>query len=292
MAEFNPLMAGKAMPNPLQKYFRQPKVYITLPSRGKYYKPGAVELPENGEIPVFPMTARDELTIKTPDALLNGQATVDVIQSCIPAIKDAWQMPSIDLDAALIGIRIATYGEKLEITTKVPVTGDEREFSIDCRTLLSKLVTVEFDNQFSYNNMTVRIRPLSYREFTNSSMKTFEEQRVFALVNDDTIPDEEKIVKFNKSFKKLTELTVDTMAKTIVSISVDDVEVSDPAHIQEFLQNTEKGFYSAIMEHIEIQKEKFTLEPLKVDSSDEDIDRGAPASFTVPITFDQSNFFG
>jgi len=292
MAEFNPLMAGKAMPNPLQKYFRQPKVYITLPSKGKYYKPGAVELPENGEIPVLPMTAKDELTIKTPDALLNGQATVDVIQSCIPAIKDAWQMPSIDLDAALIGIRIATYGEKLDITTKVPVIGDEREFSVDCRTLLSKLVTAQFDDVIQHNNMTVKIRPLTYREFTNSSMKTFEEQRVFALVNDDTVSDEEKLVKFNKSFKKLTELTVDTMAKTIVSITVDELEVTDPTHIQEFLQNTEKGFYSAIIEHIESQKEKFTLEPLKVDSSDEDVERGAPASFTVPITFDQSNFFG
>ena len=31
----------------------------------------------------------DEITFKTPDALLNGQATVDVIQSCIPNIKDA-----------------------------------------------------------------------------------------------------------------------------------------------------------------------------------------------------------
>lgn len=291
MANFNPLMAGKAVPNPLQKYFRQAKVYITLPSRGQYYKLGAVELPENGELPVFPMTAKDELTIKTPDALLNGQATVDVIQSCIPAIKDAWQMPSIDLDAALIGIRIATYGEKLDITTKIPGIGDERMFTIDCRTLLSKLVTAEFSNTFEYNNMTVTIRPLTYREFTTSSLKTFEEQRVFALVNDDTIPEEEKLAKFNISFKKLTELTVDTMAKTIVSIAVDDVEVSDPAHIQEFLQNTEKGFYSAIMEHIETQKEKFTLEPLKVDSPDEDVERGAPESFLVPITFDQSNFF-
>jgi hypothetical protein len=45
------------------------------------------------------------------------------------------------------------------------------------------------------------------------------------------------------------------------------------------------------MEHIETQKEKFTLEPLKVDSSDEDVERGAPESFLVPITFDQSNFF-
>jgi hypothetical protein len=292
MADFNPLMAGKQQSNPLQKYFRQPKVYITLPSKGKFYKPGAVDLPENGELPVFPMTAKDELTLKTPDALLNGQATVDVIQSCIPAIKDAWQMPSIDLDAALIGIRIATYGDKLDLTTKIPGLNEEREFSVDCKTLLNKLVTKEFVDTIEYNNMVVKIRPLNYREFTTNSIKTFEEQRIFALVNDGKMSEEEKLSKFNESFKKLTELTVDTMGKTIVSITVDDVIVTDRNHIQEFLTNTDKNFYSAILEHIEQQKELFSIEPLKVECSDEDVERGAPERFEVPITFDQSNFFG
>ncbi len=292
MADFNPLMAGKQQPNPLQKYFRQPKVYITLPSKGRFYKPGAVEFPENGELAVYPMTAKDELTLKTPDALLNGQATVDVIQSCIPAIKDAWQMPSIDLDAALIGIRIATYGEKLELTTRVPVINEEREYSVDCRTLLNKLITSEFEDTIAYNDMTVKIRPLNYREFTTSSIKTFEEQRIFSLVNDENMSEEEKLAKFNQSFKKLTELTVETMGKTIVSITIDDTTVTDRSHIQEFLSNTEKGFYSAIIEHIETQREKFTIEPLKVECSDEDVERGAPESFEIPITFDQSNFFG
>lgn len=292
MADFNPLMAGNTQPNPLQKYFRQAKVFITLPSKGKFYKPGAVEFPENGELPVFPMTAKDELILKTPDALLNGQATVDVIQSCIPAIKDAWQMPSIDLDAALIGIRIATYGEKLELTTVVPVINEEREYSVDCRNLLSNLVAAEFEDELVYNNMIVKIRPLNYREFTANSIKTFEEQRIFALVNDETMPEEDKIAKFNQSFKKLTELTVETMSKTIVSITVDDVTVTNKDHIQEFLNNSEKDFYSAILEHIETQRTKFTLEPLRVECPDEDVERGAPEVFEVPITFDQSNFFG
>jgi hypothetical protein len=201
-------------------------------------------------------------------------------------------MPSIDLDAALIGIRIATYGDKLDLTTKIPGIEEEREFSVDCRSLLNKLVTSDFDDTFKFDNMTVKIRPLNYREFTTSSIKTFEEQRIFALVNDDKMSEEEKLAKFNQSFKKLTELTVDTIGKTIVSITVDDVTVSDRAHIQEFLANSEKGFYSAIIEHIDAQRDKFTLEPLKVECSDEDVERGAPERFEVPITFDQSNFFG
>ena len=73
-------------------------------------------MPPNGEIGIFPMTARDELVLKTPDALLNGASTVEVINSCVPAITDAWEIPSVDMDALLIGIRIATYGENMDIT--------------------------------------------------------------------------------------------------------------------------------------------------------------------------------
>lgn len=278
-------------PNPLQKYFRQPKVYINLPSKGKYYPAGSIDMPVTGELPVFPMTAKDELTIKTPDALLNGQATVDVIKSCVPNIKDPWKMPSIDLDTILIAIRIATYGENLEITTKTPNTGEEKDYQIDLRKILNKLTTVEYEDIIVYDNFTVVLRPLTYEEFTKSSLKTFEEQRIFRLVNDDKISDEEKLSKFAESFDRLTTLTIDTMTKCVSKIIVDDIEVTNPAHIQEFIQNSEKTYYKKILVHLESQKEKFKIEPLKIITTEEEQSKGAPKEFSIPITFDQSNFF-
>ena len=71
-------MAGPDQTNPLSKYFRQPKIYLRLPSKGKFYSPGSLVMTESGELPVYAMTAKDELLIKTPDALLNGEATVEV----------------------------------------------------------------------------------------------------------------------------------------------------------------------------------------------------------------------
>ena len=55
-------------------------------------------MPENRELPVYPMTAIDEITYRTPDALFNGQAVVNVIHSCVPNIKNAWEIPGTDLD--------------------------------------------------------------------------------------------------------------------------------------------------------------------------------------------------
>ena len=292
MPEFNPAEFNSNIEqNPLRKYFRQPKVYITLPSKGKFYPKGSIEIPENKEFPVFAMTAKDELTMKTPGALLNGAATVEVIKSCVPSIKNPWHMPSIDLDAILIAIRIATYGDKMEITNKVPNIGEDRVFDVDLRQLLNKLVSKDYNDTFSVNDMTVITRPMTYKEFTDVSLKTFEEQRIFSLVNDEKIPDQEKLAKFNESFQTLTNLTINSLSASIVSIAIGDTTVDNPVHIQEFIQNADKEFYNEVLKHIEKQRDAFALEPMKVDSNDEDVSKGAPKTYEVSITFDQSNFF-
>ena len=292
MSEFDPTTFNSNIEqNPLRKYFRQPKVYTTLPSRGKFYPEGVLNMPETGELPVFAMTAKDELIIKTPDALLNGQATVDVIKSCIPNITNPWHMPSVDLDACLVAIRIATYGEKLDITTKVPVLGEEREFSVDLRQVLNKLVTPEYSNKLKLGDINVELRPLTYKEFTDSNLKTFEEQRIFSLVNDDDMDDSEKLTRFSASFKKLTDMTVNMLGKSIAKLQIGDDEVTNPVHIEEFIDNVDKEFFKGITDHLEEQRKKFAIEPIKVQSNEEDVAAGVPKEWEVPVTFDQSNFF-
>jgi hypothetical protein len=292
MSEFNPQeFSGNIEQNPLRKYFRQSKVSVTLPSKGKYYPADAISVPETGEHPVYAMTAKDELSMKTPDALLNGQATVDMIKSCVPSIVNPWHMPSIDLDTVLVAIRIATYGEILEVDTKVPGTGEDRKFDVDLRQILNKMVTVDYEDMLTIEGMDVMLRPLTYKEFTEAALKTFEEQRIFSLVNNDDVPDSEKLAKFNVSFKKLTDLTVTTISRSITSISVGDNTVTNISHIDEFINNADKNFYNTITDHLDTQKAKFQIAPIPVKSSDEDIAAGAPATWEVPITFDQSNFF-
>lgn len=277
--------------NPLKGYFRQPKIYISLPSQTKYYPPGSIESTETGEFPVYPMTATDEIALKTPDALLNGQSTVDVIQSCIPNIKNAWHMPNLDLDAILIAIRIATYGEMMELETKVPNVDEERTYEVDLRQILDSLNANHFEEIVQVDNLIVHLRPMTYREFTKNALKTFEEQRIFSLINNEDMPEEEKISRFNQSFKKLTALTVGMISDSIAAIEIDGQTVTDSQHIKEFLENADKKFYNEIVKHIESQKEKFSIKPLTINSEPEDIEKGAPESYEVPIIFDQSNFF-
>jgi len=249
--------------NPLSKHFRQPKIYIRLPSEGLWYG-NALEKTESGEYPVLSMTAKDELSYKTPDALLNGQATVDVIQSCIPNIKDAWKVPNIDLDVILIAIRIATYGEKMDLTITVPGINEERGFEIDLRTVMDQFMTASFDNIVVVDEFQIEIQPISYKSSNDISIKTFEEQRIFSLLKNNNISEEDKLTRIRESFEKLTNINIELVKNSIVSIRYNnDDAVVNKNYISEFIDNADKKIYYAIVKHIENQRNKFTIRPFK-----------------------------
>ena len=277
--------------NPLQKHFRQPKIYISLPSGGMYYPENSIDMPESGELPVMAMTAKDELALKTPDALLSGQATVDLIQSCIPNIKNVWGMPSLDIDACLIAIRIASSGEHMTITATAPNTKEPVDYTVDLRQILDRYTNAKFNDTFEFNGLVCKIRPLNYKEFSQVSMQTFEEQRIFALVNNDKIDEDAKLKQFTETFNKIRDITLGMVISSVVSIQIDDTIVTDRNHIVEFLENTDKSFFKALQDHIEKQKKEFEVPPMEVRSSEEQIKEGAPEKFEVPIVFDQAHFF-
>ena len=282
---------GTQESNPLKKYYRQPKQFVRLPSNYKYYKPGTIQVPESGEVAVFPMTAKDELLFKTPDALLNGEATVRVIQSCIPAITNAWEMPALDIDTCLVAIRMATYGTKMQVKVFVPKTKIEKDMELDLQAALDRLLSNTYEEKFLYQNMEVTTRPLTYKEFTEAAIKTFEEQRLAAMVQDKEMPEEEKIKRFQASFSKLTDINIQMVSASVASIRVDGQTVTDKTQIQEFLENTSKEFYQTIIDQSTKQKDNFTIPPVEMTATPEEIKAGAPETYKVPVLFDQANFF-
>ena len=280
--------------NPLAKHLRQPKIYIRLPSKGKYWPVGSIEIPESGEFAVYAMTARDEIAFKTPDALLNGQATVDVIQSCVPAIKDAWQTPSIDLDTILIAIRMASFGETIDMTTQIPNTEITKDFQFNLQNLYDKYTNTTFEDTFQIEGFAVEIKPVSYKTSTEQSIKAFEQQRIFNIVNDNSLDDGQKLKQFQDSFRKLTDINLNVMIESVTAIQPDGdaVAVTNRIHLTEFLSNCEAKTFNQIQEHIKDQRAKFTQAPVDVEATEEEIAAGAPKVYSIPVTFDQSNFFG
>ena len=106
MVEANPLLSKIQMPG---RRFR-------LPSRGLFYTNG--ELDENvidGEVEVFSMTAIDEISLRSPEFLFNGEAIERVFLRCIPEVKKPLKLLSKDVDFLLTALRVVSYGDILDV---------------------------------------------------------------------------------------------------------------------------------------------------------------------------------
>lgn len=278
--------------NPLNKYFRQPALYVSLPS-GTDYPQDVVESSQTGELAVMPMTAKDEIRFKTPDALMNGQGVVDVIQSCCPAIKDAWQIKSYDLDTILIAIRIATYGETMDMSFVVPEANETVSHTVNLPALLEDIKQAKIDTQITLaDGLKINVRPLTYKDMTDTSLQTFQQQKLYTAVQDSQMSDQEKNERFNQAFKTLTDINSGILLKNMASIVMQDgTEITDPAQIKEFVDNANAAMIKDIEQRIMVLRTQGSVKPLKLKATEEQIKKGAPATYEVPVTFDNANFF-
>ena len=278
--------------NPLNKYFRHPAIYVSLPS-GTNYPPHVITPTQTGELGVMPMTAKDEIRFKTPDALMNGQGVVDVIQSCVPEIKDAWQIKSYDLDTILIAIRIATYGETMEINFNVPKVNETVAHSVNLPAILDQLKATKVDSEITLDDgLKITVRPLTYKDMTSTSLQTFQQQKMYTAIQDSKLPDEDKAKRFNEAFKTLTELNASIILRNIEKVTMQDgTEISDPTHIKEFVENANAVLVKEIEDKLTLLRGQGAVKPLKMKATEEQIKKGAPVTYEVPVTFDTSNFF-
>lgn len=277
--------------NPLASLMRQPKISIKLPSKGKFWAAGSLDMSPNSEYAVYSMTARDELLLKTPDALMNGQAVVDVIQNCIPAIKNAWEIPSIDLDVVLIAIRLATYGEMME--TSITIGEEEMNYNVDLRQLLDTLYeTITWEERINVGTeLALYIRPVNYHTISKTSIENFETQKLMNLVNNSELSEEQKVDTFRDSFKKLTDITVGIINNSVYRIESSAGTTEIPEDISEFMENCDKNVYDAVKNRLDSLRKTNSLKPIKVRATQEMINNGSEEELEVPLTFDPANFF-
>jgi hypothetical protein len=272
--------------NPLRQFFRQPGIYLRLPSMGKHWPPGSLDLPINNELPVYPMTAIDEITYRTPDALYNGQAVINVIKSCIPNIIDPWAIPSIDIDAILIAIRIASYGHEMAVNTTCPSCSSEAEYTLDLRIVMDQLRSADYSKSVVQGDLEIHFKPLSYKNLTDNSIKQFEEQKVLNVIPDTEMPEAEKMQRLNQAVLKLTDLTIQTLALSISLIKVGaDTMVTEPEYIIEFLQNCDTQKFAQIRDHAISLREQSDIKPLNLKCN------SCSHQYQQTFQLDQSNFF-
>lgn len=271
--------------NPLRKYFRQPAIYVKLPSGGKYYPQGTLDMPPNGEIPILPMTAVDEITSRTPDALFNGSAIMEIMRSCVPNIRDPWVIPSLDLNTLLVAVRMASYGHEMEINTTCPNCGEKHPLTLDLRQVLDSITPADYDAVVTAGDLTINFCPMSYRQVNEAAKVQFEDQKLIQMLSNSELTEDDKMHRLTDAFKNITNMTINAIAETIQSIKTDNILVTEHQQIAEFLTNCPKSMFEIVKTHAIKLREETDLKPLHIicDKCEHQYDQ--------PFTLDMSNFF-
>ena len=287
-------MTENSNTNPLSKYFRQPAIYIKLPSQGRYYDKQTFTPTGTGEIPILPMTAKDELAFQTPDGMMNGQSTVDVVKSCVPNMLDPWQMVNYDTDVILLAIRIATYGETMDIKYVTPVTNEEQSATVNLPQMLEQIAQFKIEDYASTSKgFKVKISPLTYKTLTKVQVAQFEQQKILGTINDSALTEQQKQTAFSKSWHNINDVNFSLLVDSIGEITSPEGDVvNDRKQILDFVAKADTKTIKEIEKKLQELRVQAQTPPLKIKATEEQVKAGVPATFEVPMTFDNSNFFG
>ena len=281
--------------NPLEGFLRVPKLYVSLPSRGKFSELDT-QSQITDEIPIFPMTAKDETMLRNPDALLNGESLVSVIRS-VTGIQDVYNLSSNDVDVILLASRYATYGQDLPITSDCPECKHNNESNVNIEAILETVEELEDEYIVSLDNgLTVYIRPYTYKDSQMAALQAFRETtELNRLTSDETaenrIDDFEKLKVFNKSFQAMADLNIVILANSIVKVIIPGTEDEEPnevtnkKHILAWVQGIGKQEADLIMDEANSVNEKGIAREWELECPE------CKHSYKQKIEFNPASFF-
>jgi hypothetical protein len=297
--------------NPLTAFFRKSKLSLSLPSRGKWYPVGSLNLDQSGGLPVYAMTATDDIKIRTGDATMTGRNIYEVIQSCIPGITQPEFMPHIDLDSALLAIRIASYGSVFNFNISVPNTKLTRTISLDANELLVSLQKVSSSENSTWDE-TVKIsdetgqsliavvQPIPIKNLFQTSKSIFMQRRALTknFDADENIKDD---AIFTASMAELSNSAINLLASSIHSLKVLDKNGStvtslttsnpqDAAQITQIIHQLDIEYFNAIRDHLDQQRKKYQFMTPMQTSTPKEVSAGAPETWSTELTFMGSDF--
>lgn len=276
------------MPSFLDQFKRQPKLYVKLPSEGKFYDDSVLQDNKIENIPVYGMNTMDELVLKTPDALFTGQATADIIKSCIPTVLDPWKLINTDVDFFLIAIRVASYGEKLPVTTSCPHCNTTTDSDLNLTKLLSHYDNIKGYIDINYNGLIITIRSVSYQGATEVARENYtHEKSLLNITAANALTDEQKDKQKQVVYDSMTKTNFKTVFQHIDSISDGENIEKDFQEISNFLAQADRELYQLVAKTIRELNTTWEMPTMSVKCANDKCEK----EYKSKITIDYTTFF-
>ena len=264
-----------------------PGVYVTLPSKGRWYT-GELELSADSEVEVFALRAKDELRLKSPDALFNGEALISVLEGVVPGIPNIKEMPLADQNVIMCGAYLATYGNDYTLSITCPKCKSVKDYGVDLDKMLTQSKNYSTDNVVSTTAYKIYLKPAELTARNMIAMNQFQTQIMQAQI--DAQPEATEIDKV----KALTEIYDKTLAENfelivrMVDYAVDKVngeKIKDQDKLREIIDNMNKRSYDKLFD-VSMKMNEAGIDPtMKVACTD------CKNEFESTVNLDPTSFF-
>ena len=221
--------------NPLLARVEMPGSTFQLPSRGLFYKHGDLrDDVDMGEVHVQPMSAYDEILMKSPDHLFSGEAVEKVFLRCIPQVLKPSKLLAKDVDFLLVCLRQVTFGDEMDI-----------QFTHDCEGAKQHPYVIRLSEFLAGSK---KIDPTS---ITKNYTNTLPNGQVVKL-NPSRFEDVIKLYQTSEIGRQITpeeELKTTVLIIRSIIFSVDGNE--NPADIEEWIEEIPAGWLNSLTNNIE-----------------------------------------
>lgn len=278
--------------NPLAKYTKIENLFVKLPSNGVAKYPVGILKNNKVECGVCARSSRDELMLNNPDALMNGQAVVNVIENCVPNIEDANGLYVGDVELLLVAIKLATKESVYQIEVDCPKCEKHGAFDRDLEYLLNTAEMLEELPDLileDVGGLILSFVPHTWQDHSDFGLRMFQYQKQTQVLETLEATDEEKMKIFSGIVEEMTQLNFDMVVANIASIEVPDLDepVTDREFIAEWLGQQPSFVLQQIKDKIKELDGYGINHTMDVQCSD------CEHEWTIEnIIFDPSHFFG
>jgi len=234
----------------LDEYKRQPKLYIDLPSSGEFYSDGVFEDNQFVQIPVFAMSAADEIMTKTPDALFSGKSVVNILKSCIPLLNDPWQLIKTDLEYLLTAIRIASIGNTTDIASSCNKCGETNVVEVNLQSVLTYIDNAPYESSFQYEDLTINIRPITFKQMSDLGIALYQKQKTLYQLQVAEMSQDQRVEQVATLSDEIIKMTTRSLIKYIHSVSNSTSTEQNNETIRKFIEDNDLKISKAFADEI------------------------------------------
>ena len=143
----------------------------------------------------------------------------------------------------------------------------------------------DYDTPTQIGDLAVYFTPMTYRQLNEINRVQYEDQKIMQIVNNSETSEQEKIEKLGDAFRRLTKLTIHSLAASIGAVKTSTSMVTDVAHIEEFLINAPKAVFDHIRDHAIKLRLATELTPISIQCDN------CQHEYKQEFTLDMTNFF-